>query len=121
MNKMRKEDYFKVLRDLAEKAGDDMSVEFCDKELKMIENRKGKKSKAQKENAELVEVVYDALARVERAVTVSELQKADEDMAVYSNQKLSALLKMLKEDGRIIKTMKGKTSYFSVADAEVEE
>lgn len=123
MNKMRKEDYFRVLRDLAENVGDNMSVEFCDKELAKIESRKGVKTKAQKANEELVEVVYDALERVDRAVTVTELQKADEEVGVFSNQKVSALLKMLKDDGRVVKTMKGKTAYFSIAkeEEEVEE
>ena len=35
-------------------------------------------------------------------------------MAAYSNQKLSALLRMLVNAGRIVKTVDKKKSYFSV-------
>ena len=37
-----------------------------------------------------------------------------EDMANYSNQKLSALLRMLVKAGRVVKTVDKKKSYFSV-------
>ena len=37
-------------------------------------------------------------------------------MSVFSNQKLSALLKKLVDAGRVIKTVDKKKSYFSVAE-----
>ena len=57
---------------------------------------------------------YEALVTVAKPVTVTELQEANEDMANYSNQKLSALLRMLVNAGRIVKTIDKKKSYFSV-------
>ena len=42
--------------------------------------------------------------------------KADERMAEYSNQKLSALLKKLVEAGKVTKVVDKKKSYFSLAD-----
>ena len=80
----------------------------------MLSKKSNAKTKVQKENEVLVEGVYEALATVAKPVTVTELQEANEDMANYSNQKLSALLRMLVNAGRIVKTIDKKKSYFSV-------
>ena len=47
-------------------------------------------------------------------VTSTELQELDSEMANYSNQKLSALLKQLVEENRVVKTVDKKKSYFSI-------
>ena len=124
MTKMTKKDYFKVLREVVEGVELDNREDvlaFIDKEVERLANRKASKSKTQKENEELVEVVYDALANMEAPVTVTELQKADEGMAQYSNQKLSALLKKLVEAGRVVRTADKKVARFAVATDEDAE
>lgn len=97
-------------------------VAFAEHEIELLAKKSGKtgKTKTQKENEVLVEQVFKALAEVGKAVTVTEFQSASEFAATFSNQKLSALLKKLKEAGRIEKTVEGKKSYFSVPTSEVD-
>ena len=47
-------------------------------------------------------------------MTITEIQKASDELAKYSNQKLSALFTQLKDEGRIIRTQDKKKTYFSV-------
>lgn len=96
-------------------AADEEIVAFCEKEIELLNKRKsGKKglTKTQKENEEIKAVIAEVLADADR-MTVSELIKADERLD-YSNQKISALLRGMVEDGRVVKTMEGKKAYFSV-------
>lgn len=97
-------------------------LDFLNHEVELL-NKKASKSgqtKTQKENEVLVEVVFEALATVEKPVTVTEFQNEVVAMSEFSNQKLSALLRKLVESGRVVKTVDKKKSYFSVADVEVE-
>ena len=42
------------------------------------------------------------------------MQAFSADLAVYTNQKLSALLTQMKSEGTVVKTVEKKKSYFSV-------
>ena len=113
--KMTKKEMFNLIAN-AMKENDDV-VAFCKHEIELLEKKASKSSqtKAQKENAILIESVFSALATVGRPVTVTELQSEVVEMSNYSNQKLSALLKKLKDCGRVVKTIDKKKSYFSIA------
>ena len=69
----------------------------------------------------IIEKIYDALAEVGSPVTITELQSQVPTMAEYSNQKLSALMKKLVDNGRVTKTIDKKKSYFSITEVEVDE
>ena len=70
-----------------------------------LAKRNSKKSnsptKRQKENVEVMETIVEVLASCEEPVTVSELQK-DERLAEFSNQRLSALLKKLVDEKKVV-------------------
>ena len=127
MEKMTKKEMFAQVIAMAQGKEVAVSTEeivaFVKHEIELLEKKSGKtgKTKTQKENEVLVEQVFDALAEVGKAVTVTELQAESEFAATFSNQKLSALLKKLKDAGRIEKSVEGKKSYFSVPTAEVED
>ena len=94
-------------------------VEFCKHEIELLENRKTSKkglTKTQKANEEVKAVILDVLAEAENPMTVSEML-ADERLAGYTNQKISALLRLMKEDNKVVKTIEGKKAYFAVAVA----
>ena len=77
--------------------------------------RSSTNSKAKQETTERAEKVYSALAEMDRPVTVTELiaLTSKEDVANYTNQRVSALLRRLGD--RVKKeTIKGK-SYFEIA------
>ncbi|MGN0992945.1 MAG: hypothetical protein ACI4PE_03400 [Bacilli bacterium] len=118
MEKMTKKDYLGVLRDLAVEAGEQGAVEFCEKEIERLANRKFAQTKTQKENEGLVEVVYEALARLGKPATVAEIQAEDETIADFSNQKMSALLKKLVDTNRVVRVKDKKVTLFSIKESE---
>lgn len=127
MEKMTKKEMFAQVIAMAQGKEVAVSTEeivaFVKHEIELLEKKSGKtgKTKTQKENEVLVEQVFDALAEVGKAVTVTEFQAQSEYASQFSNQKLSALLKKLKDAGRIDKSVEGKKSYFFVPTAEVED
>lgn len=72
-------------------------------------------SKAKAEADARAERVYNALAEMDKPVTVSELiaLTSDEEVANYTNQRVSALLRKLGD--KVVKTVDKKVSRFSVA------
>lgn len=77
----------------------------------------GKKSptKTQKENEVLKGIIAEVLSTAEK-FTVSEIIKADERLSGLSNQKVSALLRLMVEEGSALKNMEGKKAYFSASE-----
>lgn len=117
--KMTKRDYFSKLIEIVEGANVDNSAEivnFLNNEIKLLNKKSNVKTKTQKENEVLMEVVFNALAEVGKPMTVSELMSANEEIGAMSNQKVSALLKKLKEDERIVRVEDKKKAYFSIAE-----
>lgn len=98
-------------------------VAFAEHEIELLAKKSSTstKTKTQKENEVFVEQVYEALMEVGKPVTVTELMGASEKTACFSNQKLSALLKKLKDSGRIDKKVEGKKTYFFVITEEMGE
>ena len=96
-------------------ASDAEIVEFCNKEIELLEKRSGKKAptKVQKENEGIKEVILEVLSSGDK-MTVGEML-ADDRLADYSSQKLSALLKQLVEAGKAEKVIEKKKSYFFLA------
>lgn len=91
-------------------------IAFCEHEIELLNKKHSKSgnSKTQKENIAIMEAIVSALEAVGKPVTITELQKEVESMSEYSNQKLSALLKKLVAEERVVKTTDKKKSYFSV-------
>ena len=123
--KMTKKEYFAVLAEVV--ANSDMenkegALAFIAHEVELLEKKSAKsgQTKTQQENAEILVKIKAELAEVGKAVTITELQAASAEMAQYSNQKLSALLKKLVESGEVVKTTEKKKSYFAVAKIEGE-
>lgn len=111
-----KKDYLGELKILAEDAGREDLVDFCEKEIEKLANRKTSQTKNQKENEGIKETILEVLAGLEEPVTITDLLKADERVAEYSNQKISALVKQLVDAGKIEKIVDKKKSYFKIAD-----
>jgi hypothetical protein len=114
--KITKRENYASLRTIAENLNRTDLVAFIDHEVELLNKRAAHPTltKTQKENLELVEVVFNALSEINAPVTVSDfLTQSGLEM---SNQKASALFKKLVDSERVVKvTEKGK-SYFSVAN-----
>ena len=86
--------------------------------LTAIKNKSHRPSKAdtakQVENDKLADIILETLMNSENPMTVTEIQKSNEELAEYSNQKISAIIRKLVESAQVIKTVEKKKSYFSV-------
>lgn len=115
MEKMTKKEMFEMIKGVC--ANDIRIVEFCEHEIELL-NRKSSKStqtKTQIENESIKGAIVNALIEIAKPVTITEMQELNTEMANYSNQKLSALLKQLVESNQVVKTVDKKKSYFTVA------
>lgn len=119
-NKKTKRDLFLEVREVV--AGNEELVAFVDHELELLDKKASTKStKVNEEQVALMEKIVNALNEIGRSVTISELQKENAEMAEYSNQKLSAMLKKLVDNKQVTKMVDKKKSYFMVAETpEVE-
>ena len=119
-NKKTKKDLFLEVREVV--AGNEELVAFIDHELELLNKKASTKStKVNEEQVALMEKIVNALNEIARPVTISELQKENAEMAEYSNQKLSAMLKKLVDSKQVTKMVDKKKSYFMVAETpEVE-
>lgn len=91
-------------------------VAFCDHEIELLgrKNSKTAPSKNQVANEGIKGAIIEALKGCENPVTITELQASNVEMASYSNQKLSALLKQLVEANLVVRVTDKKKTYFSV-------
>ena len=116
MEKMTKREMFEMIKGVC--ANDTRIVEFCEHEIELL-NRKSSKNtqtKTQIENESIKGAIVNALTEIAKPVTITEMQELNTEMANYSNQKLSALLKQLVEnDKKVVKTVDKKKSYFTIA------
>ena len=99
-------------------------VKLSDMADKLAEKR-STPSKADKEKsaehkaiADEIILVLSTEETVTNGMTVSEMQKASEMLAGYSNQKISAILRKMIDSGAVVKTVDKKKSYFSIATDE---
>ena len=76
------------------------------------------KSAEHKAIADEIILVLSTEETVTNGMTVSEMQKASEMLAGYSNQKISAILRKMVDSGTVVKTVDKKKSYFSIATDE---
>ena len=117
--RITKRDYFSRLIEIVEGVNVDNAteiVDFLNHEIELLSKKSNVKTKTQKENEGLMEVVFAALAEVGRPVTVTELMGANAEVGTMSNQKVSALLKKLKDAERVVRVDDKKKAYFSIAE-----
>ena len=119
-NKKTKREFIGEIREIVKENTE--LVEFIDHELELLDKKTSAKStKVNTEQVELMGKIVNALNKIGRSVTISELQKENAEMAEYSNQKLSAMLKKLVDNKQVTKMIDKKKSYFMVAETpEVE-
>lgn len=113
-NKVTKRDMFNFIKDSM--ADNQSVVDFCNHEIELLDRKASKSgsTKTQKENEVIMTSIVKSLKSVGCPVTITEFQSKCPEMANFSNQKLSALLKKLVDKGTVTKTVDKKKSYFSV-------
>jgi hypothetical protein len=98
------------------KANPDM-VAFIEHELELLakKNSADKKPTAQQTANEAIKSAIVEAMEPNHLYTVTELQKSVEACAELSNQRVSALLRQLKDEGAVVRTEDKRKAYFSKA------
>lgn len=107
-----------------------IAIEGLDKEVadklvalkNSIEKKSANKkpSKAQAENVALCEKVVAVLAEMPEGATATEIAKASDELKDFSNQKITGLLKILRDNGTVVRETVGRKSVFKLAVADAE-
>ncbi len=114
IKKLTKKEKFAMIKEYI--TDNDMLIEFIDNEINLLTKKasSSKKTKDQVINDEIKDKIVAVLTELATPMTITEIQKASEELATYSNQKLSALFTQLKNEGKIVRTQDKKKTYFSV-------
>jgi len=121
--KITKREYFKMLAKVVEDSEVVNAVElqaFINHEIELLDKKSASRGIAttakQKENEALKEYIIGILTELNKAVTITELQAEDEKLGELTNQRISALLKQLKDDGKVERAEFKKKAYFKIAE-----
>ena len=96
-------------------------IEFLEGRITQLEKKaSNKKAKENPENDSIKVAILDTLAELGEPSTVSALQKADDTLAGYSNQKVTAMLRKLIDEGKVIKDKDKKSTVFALAGEGTE-
>ena len=116
MKKMTKRDYFTAILSKYDLTADEKA--FIEHELELLakKNSSEKKPTAQQTaNEGIKTAILDGMTP-NRLYTITEIQKEIPECAELSNQKVSALIRQLKDAGLVVKTEDKRKSYFSLAE-----
>lgn len=108
---MTKREMFEAIKRVEGVASNDEMVAFLDRQIELASKKRTGETKVQKENAEIVEKIYDYMVNKGEAVTIAEIQK---EFELTSNQKTSALVKKLVDANRVNRTKDGKSTVYTV-------
>ena len=111
--KMTKREMYEKIKAVAGLT-DEMKA-FIDHELELLAKKNSsekKPTKVQEENVGIKQIILDNLT--EEGITISDLQKKVPELGELSNQRISALMRQLKNDELVVKTEDKRKSYFSL-------
>lgn len=118
--KLTKRDHFNALLTIPTVASNPTLVEFIENELDLL-NRKnskpsGKQTEKQEANDALKQAMLDYLANDGGQHTVTDFIKNVSECAGLSQQKITALVRQMVEDGKMEKVIEKRVSYFKLAE-----
>ena len=116
--KITKKDKFNMLLEIPEVQANPLLREFVEKELALLAKKNGsssdKPTEKQLENERLKVAIIRDMAE-NQLYTVTELTKLVPELVELSNQKVSALVRQLKDDGLVVRVEEKRRSYFKRA------
>ena len=115
--KKTKAEKFEELKVIIMATGEDYSeqIEFIESEIKALSKKNDKPTKAQEANAILCEKILDLLtASAGKLHSIKDIQSGVAELAEASNQKVSALLKILVDGKSVIRTESKRSVFYSV-------
>lgn len=115
-NKKTQKDFYNEIIEVLNDAGRDDLVEFCEDRIDKLSKKSSSKkpTKVQVENEGIKDTILEVLAELD--VPTSATALATDPRINVSNQKVSALLRQLKEDGKVVRIEEKGKALFSVAE-----
>lgn len=118
--KMTKREKFEMLAKIAEVKANPMLAEFIEHELELLAKKNasgnGKLTAVQVANNGIKEEILECMAKEpNRLFTISEMMKLFPCCAELSNQRVSALVRQLKEDGKVERLEEKRKAVFRIA------
>ena len=117
--KMTKRDYFNALLRLPEVQQNEALVAFINRELELLAKKNSSEKKptaVQLANEGIKEEILEHLAlEPDRLFTISEMIKNIPCCADLTNQRVSALVRQLKDDGKVERVEEKRKAYFKIA------
>ena len=113
--KMTKRDYFNALLNIAEVKANPELVKFIAHELELLAKKNSSEKKptaVQVANEGIKSVILETLAENGGKMTISEMQKASAELGELSNQRISALVRQLINDGKVERIEDKRKAYF---------
>ena len=115
--KITKKDNFATLLSLSEVKANPQLVDFINHEIELLDRKKSSTkglTPTQKANEVFKEAILDGMT-ANRLYTITELQKEIPAIASaeLSNQRVSSLVKDLKDDGKVVRTEEKGKAYFT--------
>ena len=116
--KLTKRDHFNALLSLSEVQANPTLVAFIEHELELLDKKNSADKKPTAKQSEN-EVIKDAIVEgmeENRLYTVTEIIKEVAECNELTNQRVSALLRQLKDEGKVVKTIDKRKSFFQLAE-----
>lgn len=126
-SKKTKKEFYMEMVEIFQELGKGEYVDFCNHQIELLDNKStGSKglTKIQKENEIIKNIVLEELAKYQgkSGITATELLKQSNVLSNYitvegkniTNQKLSAMLKMLVDEKIVSRMIDKKISYFKI-------
>lgn len=119
--KMTKKETINLLIDVLQgnQEVEDMQIfiDYLVNERNLLEKKSSKSSpsKTQLANEKIKEVTVEVLTENDMPLSITEIQKANEELSALSNQKISSLLTQLKNEGKVVRIEDKKKVTFTIA------
>lgn len=122
-NKMTKLQIVTMMLANAEISANEVFKAYLENEKALLEKKatNRKATKTQTENVSIKATILTVLEDFNKPMTITDIQSANEDLKALSNQKISALVKQLKDNGLVVKSVEKGKSLFSLAPTDEVE
>ena len=116
--KITKRDRFNALLALSEVQADADLVAFIEHEIELLDKKNSSEKKLtaqQTANEGIKDAIVESMEE-NRLYTVTEIIKEVAECNELTNQRVSALLRQLISEGKVVKTIDKRKSYFQIAE-----
>lgn len=120
--KVTKKMRFEEMKAIFEAQGDTVHAEFCQHEIELLNKKNsktsGKPTKTQKENEAIKAEILEGL---EGKMTITDMTKNIPAIEGMTNQKVSALVRQLVNENKVVRTEEKGRAFFEIAPEGEEE